>query len=221
MVGSYGFLAAGLISLVQASLPARVSPVGFTSPEAGARLVGGTVVDIAWTRSADTAPVQEMELVLSMDGGQTFPVRVTRALESRSTGVAWRVPNLLSVEVRLALRAGVEGREQILFLSPDFTIRADPTARLDSLVALEGELWTREALDGRQVYQLSADNLGNARERVSSGIPADASLDDPDSHLFFVPTPPSTALHGSVSVGSVASDAPPEFAVRVSLPKRE
>jgi len=171
--------------------------------------------------STVTTPVEEMELVLSVDGGQTFPVRVTRALESRSTGVAWRVPNLLSADVRLALRAGVEGREQILFLSPDFTILADPTARLDSLVALEGELWTREALDGRRVCELSADNLGNARERVSSGIPADASLDDPDSYLFLVPTPPSTVLHGSVPTGSIANDGPPEFAVRVSLPKRE
>lgn len=219
MTRGCSFLVAGLISLVHASLPARAS--NFTSPEARARLVAGTAVDVAWMPSRVPAAAEEMELVLSIDGGRTFPVRVTRELEARSTGVAWRVPNLPSAEVRLALRADLEGHEQILFLSPEFTILADPMARLDLLVAHEGELWTREALDGRQVPLLPPDRLGDAHESVSSGIPADAAFEDPGSPLLLARTRPSTVLQIFVSPGAITNDGPLESAARYSLPKRE
>jgi hypothetical protein len=219
----YALLVAGLISLVHTSLPARASPSGFASLETRARLVAGTVVDVAWMPLKVSTAVKEMELVLSIDGGRTFPVRVTRDLKARSTGVAWRVPNLPSAEVRLALRADLEGHEQILFLSPEFTILADPTARLDLLVAHEGELWTLEALDGRQVPLLPPDRLGDAHEseNVSSGIPAEAPFEDPGSPLLLSPTRPSTVLQVFVSPGSITNDGPSESAARFSLPKRE
>ncbi len=215
-------LLAGFFSLVLASLPARASSPGFSSPEAGNRLVAGTTVDVAWTLPTSSWAVEEMELVLTFDGGQTFPLRVTGELEGRSSHVPWRVPNVMSAEVRLALRAGLEGHEQILFLSPVFTILADALAPVDSMVEVESELWTREALEERQVPPLPpVGALQPARERILAGIPADASLESSDPHLFLAPARPVTVLRTSLSPHPISSDRAPESEVRVSLPKRE
>ena len=180
------------------------------------------MVDVAWVLPTTSRVAQEMELVLSVDGGQTFPLRVTAELEGESSHVAWSVPNLVSKEARLALRAGLEGHECILFLSPAFAISVGSLAPVDSLVAFEGELWTREALEGRQVPLLPpVGALREAQGRVSAGFPVDASLDDPDSHLWVMPVRELTSLQPSLVLRPVQSDGSPESTVRISLPKRE
>ena len=53
-----------------------------------------------------------MELLLSLDGGLSFPVQLTPQLDPLLGSMAWRVPNLAIPRASLRLRVGM-GREEI------------------------------------------------------------------------------------------------------------
>src|SRR5262249_23259357 len=82
-------------------------PSRFLRPIAGERFQAGDSIEVSWRldRSA-YGSFDEMELVLSLDEGRTFPVRVTGELSRGAGGVMWRVPALRSSRVRRALRGG-------------------------------------------------------------------------------------------------------------------
>ena len=92
-----------------------------------------------------------MELVLSLDGGRTFPVRITRELDREARSLVLTVPALPALHARLALRGGDSGEpadENILLVSEDFSIKADPDRSLEPALFVRGEWRTREALPG-------------------------------------------------------------------------
>ena len=92
-----------------------------------------------------------MELVLSLDGGRTFPVRITRDLGRETRSLVLTVPALPALHARLALRGGDAGEptdEDILLVSEDFSIHADPDQSLEPALFVRGEWRTREALPG-------------------------------------------------------------------------
>lgn len=98
-----------------------------------------------------------MELVLSLDGGRTFPVRVTRDLSPSTSGLTWRVPALPSPRARLALRVGDSGEppdEEILLVSEEFAIEIGAVSRLEPTAFVRGELRTLEALEDGQSASL-------------------------------------------------------------------
>jgi len=51
-----------------------------------------------------TAGAEERELVLSLDGGRSFPIRLTGEIGPGDGVVSWRVPALPAEHVVLALR---------------------------------------------------------------------------------------------------------------------
>jgi hypothetical protein len=69
---------------------------------------------VLWDRPSggldEGKPVHEMELVLSLDGGRTFPIRLTRDLAPETRAILWRVPSFPTRAARIALRVG-EGQE--------------------------------------------------------------------------------------------------------------
>jgi hypothetical protein len=96
----------------------------------------------------------EMELVLSLDDGATFPVRVTERLDPDASSVEWRVPSLPTRHARLALRSGNDEAmesEVVLLVSEPFEIDAPPANGLEQLFAVAGEWRTRDALEGAPV----------------------------------------------------------------------
>ncbi len=113
-------------------------------PAAGAALRAGGVVTVRWTPVARS--VEEFELLLSLDGGLTFPLRLTEMLDPRSTSYVWRVPNLPSGTARLRLRVGVEGRELLLAPGPEFTVAGDAGAPTERLTYRRGEWWPTEGV---------------------------------------------------------------------------
>lgn len=147
------FLRRGLglsLLLAAAPLPARV--LHLTAPAAGDRLVPGSIVATTWASNAIAEGVDEGELVLSLDGGRTFSVRVSAEIEPGQTRVDWRVPRVPTAHARLALRFGREGdakAERIELVSAEFAIATDPANLEERFFRVGGEWRTREALAPR------------------------------------------------------------------------
>ncbi|MEO6323452.1 MAG: hypothetical protein ABIT01_17905 [Thermoanaerobaculia bacterium] len=212
---------AGLLFLLTGlALPAAAGTraPGFESPRSQAAVRGNTSVHVEWTLPGDLDS-EEMELVLSLDAGKTFPVRVTREIESTARGVAWRVPNLPTRQARLGLRAEVDDEEVLLFVSPEFVIEQDQAPHLEEVVEIGGELRTRDAVEGRLPTTLPGGGLQPAHERISASV-FEQALDK--SGAFVLPSP--SLLPGPLLGESTAFLAPPPAAragARISLPKRE
>lgn len=89
----------------------RRPPVSVDVPET---LTGGTLAPLEWRETRDFAlfgPVEEWEAFLSLDGGRSYPMRVTPHLDVDLHRFLWRVPEVASNDARLLLRFGDEKRE--------------------------------------------------------------------------------------------------------------
>lgn len=172
---------------------ASVSAAQFVAPRAGITLEAGATVQVLWEPSTGETRWNEMELVLSLDGGRTFPVRVTRDLDPSARSRFFRVPALPAAHARLALRAGdgeEPGAEEILLVSDEFVIEADPALPLEPTVSVRGEWRTREALDSGgagapadpRTFGASAPALHPAQELPTAAAPRPRPLAD-DSAL--------------------------------------
>jgi hypothetical protein len=138
-----------LAAAVFAPAPAAARPAGFLRPVGQERLVPGQTVEVEWPPLPVPDDADEMELVLSLDGGRTFTVRVTEEIATSDIRVSWRVPALSASHARLALRAGErgeEGSERILIVSEDFEIRPEASRPPEALLAVRAEWRTREAV---------------------------------------------------------------------------
>lgn len=132
-----------------AALPALGEGAKFIQPVAGSTLRAGDEVTVRWSGAPKA---REMELLLSVDGGRHFSVRLTRELPGDATSYLWRVPRLPSAGARLALRAEVGAREVEVGTTAPFTITAEggegsPSefgGLAGSIRRFRGELWWLE-----------------------------------------------------------------------------
>ncbi len=111
---------------------------------AGAALDAGGVVEVRWSGLADSA--DEVELLLSLDGGRTYSLRLTDELDPKGGSFSWEVPGLDSDRARLAIRMGIAGAEVIAAATAPFSISRDPSTPPVRLRWRSGEIWT--ASDG-------------------------------------------------------------------------
>jgi hypothetical protein len=149
---------------------ARAAPGGFVSPGRGQALAGGDSVEVRW--AAPCGAASEAELVLSLDGGRTFPIRITPEISSCAGGFRWRVPDLESSRVRLALRTGSgeeSDDERLTLVSEEFSIAANGGGD-GELLAGAREVWTRQALDGEGTEGLPAESLGGSTEDLVAPV---------------------------------------------------
>ena len=104
-------------------------PVRLVSPQAGATLTAGSTVELEWAPLAQLAQLkdaEEWEAFLSLDGGKTYPLRITPHLDLDLHRVQWRVPAVATDSARLLLRFGDERRETELELPHRFAIAPAP-----------------------------------------------------------------------------------------------
>lgn len=164
----------------------------FEVPAPGSVVVSGAAVEVRWSPSSDRRQAREQELVLSLDGGLTFPIRVSPEMPARSTGFRWIVPGLSSVHARLAVRSGSgEGNEDETLegISGEFTI-VSAAAGSGELVRGATEWWTRQALLGVSAEDLLAEAMrGPAEQLVVPGFVLDISEPNP-------PAAPGQGLSG-------------------------
>jgi len=142
-------------SLLLACALAVAAPGEFDRPSALERLEPGATAVASWTLDPDVVRgLDEAELVLSLDGGVTFPVRLTGRIQPGARATTWRVPALPTEHARLALRAGLDERaedEELIFVSEAFAIASPGTLPPEELFAVNDEWRTREALEGAPV----------------------------------------------------------------------
>lgn len=81
------------------------------SPAAGDEMAAGSMATIEWEGLALPEHTVEWEAFLSLDGGRTWPLRVTPHLDISIRRFTFRVPDLPTREARILLRFGDERRE--------------------------------------------------------------------------------------------------------------
>lgn len=122
---------------------------GLWRPAAGERVSSGATLEARWTLSpGDPRVGDEAELLLSLDGGHSFPLRVSREVDPESGRAVWRVPSLPSSRARLALRTGRRGEdefESIALVGAEFEIALTPRGAAEELFRGRGEWATRAA----------------------------------------------------------------------------
>ncbi len=152
-------LAVGLLAAAgpaSAAVPVAV-PVRLLAPGDGAVLQAGSLAALEWAPSAMpamppmpamleelAAPAgwEEWEAFLSLDGGATYPVRLTPHLDRELRRITFRVPALPTADARLLLRVGDERREAAFELPERFTIAAAP-GLLPGAFDLARTVWRR------------------------------------------------------------------------------
>jgi hypothetical protein len=116
-------------------------------PAPGTSLRAGELTNLRFEVAGEEADVDEMEVLLSLDGGKTFSLRVTKEMSAGTHELWWRVPNLPTTAARIALRVGGEEGEVIRDVSGEFTIVGDATEPLEEVRPFRGEWRAGEALE--------------------------------------------------------------------------
>ncbi len=169
----------------------------FSQPQRGEVLAAGDSVEVRWTAPLQEPPgTTETELVLSLDGGVTFPIRVTPEMTPNARGFRWQVPALETAHARLALRVGAgedSTSERLEAVSEEFSIVAAEDEPAEDLVRGPREWWTRQALDGAGTEDLPDEAMADASERlVAPGSAPD--IHEPPGSGLTVPAPSSVPL---------------------------
>jgi hypothetical protein len=169
------------------------------------------------------ARANEAELVLSLDGGRTFALRVSPEFDSSGnvSGLVFTVPNLLSPRAVLGLRAGRNGEgECLVAVSEHFVVVASPSAPLEPLRTVRGELATREASEGRREEE-PGPGFGPVGSSLTAA-PDEFDLEDGGEDAILVPSPSVTAaLATGRSGGGFKPPKSPESFPLLFLPLRE
>lgn len=98
------------------------------APAHGEELTAGTDAVVDWEGLALPPHVVEWEAFLSVDGGKTWPLRITPHLDIAIRRFTFRVPDLPTREARLMLRFGDERREVGVETPVQFAIRPGRSA---------------------------------------------------------------------------------------------
>ncbi len=168
-------LACLILAFTALSLPAYGSDAArLVSPADGSELIAGSEAVLEWEDAGLPGLSDEWEAFLSVDGGRTWPLRVTPHLDISIRRFTFRVPALPTRDARLLLRFGDERTELELELPQRFAISGD--LRRDSLpIAIDlashrGErgtvLWIEGARDGSGLREVVALDPGSSFEEA-------------------------------------------------------
>ncbi len=175
-------LASAILGCGVAAL-AQARPAELLEPVSGARLQPGAIVRVSWTPGASgQREFDETELVLSLDGGRSFPLRVTREVSPAEDSALWRVPRLPSEHARIALRAGrgeEKESETIRTVSAEFTILPGADDPLEQIYRVGGEWRTVEAAGSAK--DLPEQSLSGSPQEVRAAFPSDGAAESTGS----------------------------------------
>ena len=199
--------------LLAAGAAARASAEGrLEGPRGGASLAAGAIIEVRWEIPCGEDPAaEEAELVLSLDGGMTFPIRVSPELTACRDAFRWRVPALPSGRARLALRSGsgeASDDERLTLVSEEFTIVTGDAETSEPLMRGAREWWTAQALDGDGIEELPAPKMARDDERVVAAAPA-RDISRPGSPGR-IETPPAASPEVVVPAKEIRPAARPE-----------
>ncbi|HXU45916.1 MAG TPA: hypothetical protein VN783_10340 [Thermoanaerobaculia bacterium] len=122
-----------------AALPA---PIVLEAPRDGEVLRAGEEASLAWRGGsawAREAGIVEWEAFLSVDGGASYPLRITPHLDVDVQRLRFLVPVVPTDDARLLLRFGDEQREMIFELPVKFRISGGPWSAFPGIASFA---WT-------------------------------------------------------------------------------
>jgi len=196
-------LLAAIVLLLPATpaLAAREPALEWPGPE----IAAGQVVELSW--SDVPAGFDELEILLSLDDGHSFPVRVSPELDASERCYRWRVPNLPAAHARLRMRLGREHAEIETAPTPSFRIAGSESEPAARHLVLEGSLWTG-------LEPLGSDECGmcSPETGMEAGTPAIAVVE--------APARPSALRPASASSVSGSTTVPSARASRTMLATR-
>ncbi len=112
----------------------------FTPP--GNQVRAHEVVELRWTPLGDD--VDELEVLLSLDGTWEQPLRLTGQLDPHALSFEWRVPNLPTGTARIRIRFGGSSGEELAPASAPFTIVGTGSRPAAGLSWHRAEWWVVE-----------------------------------------------------------------------------
>jgi hypothetical protein len=170
--GSGVVVTVALVGLLLGASPAFADRGAILSPSGGTVLRAGDLVQVRWTDLPED--VEEMELLLSLDGGLSFPVQLTPQLDPLLGSLAWLVPNLAIPHASLRLRVGV-GRDEIESAPTGvFSIECDAGGPVTGLRYGFGQWWVQESSweePGRHPNPTAGQWLPRCFDDASEGAP--------------------------------------------------
>lgn len=188
------------------ALAAEAPLARLLSPVAGQELTAGAEAVVEWEGLALPPNAHEWEAFLSVDGGKTWPLRITPHLDLSIRRFTFRVPDLPTEDARLMLRFGDEKREVGMEAPQRFVIR--PGSRAGALpprrAFSRGER-PREGDRGVAFWVEGSRQGGRLREV--------AALDPPDS--FSAVRPVRLPWLPLLGPASGRHDLPPPAAVEI------
>lgn len=185
ILAATALILAGLALAVPAWAEARL-PVRVVAPVAGTELTAGDLAVVEWDvpeKGLDRR-IHEWEAFLSLDGGRTWPLRLTPHLDIGIRRFSFRVPGFPSRDARLLLRFGDEREETEVDVPGSFTISSgQDRAVLDPLPpsmrlsrgesARPGEdgvvVWLEGARDGTSLREVASGGTDPSWQGVQAG----------------------------------------------------
>jgi hypothetical protein len=110
----FGCVLLALISAGAANAAERAFGVHLVEPAEHVEVLAGSTVPIVWEAGNVPAGIEEWEAFVSIDGGKTYPVRITPHLDAGIHRFNWIVPSLPGADLSILLRFGDE-REEVEF----------------------------------------------------------------------------------------------------------
>ncbi len=157
---------------------ARPAPVRLIVPRGGAVLAAGSTAELEWAPAEAfdrLSRVEEWEAFLSLDGGATYPVRITPHLDQDLRRIQFQVPPIPTTDARILLRFGDERRETAIELPERFAIADSPVlAFLDLRDAHRAATLGEPALPGRAgvvAWVEGSRRGGSLRQVVAAEVP--------------------------------------------------
>jgi hypothetical protein len=219
-----GVLLAAPAAAGRLHLPAPPETVRWLSPAAADAVAAGGSLRLAWEpgpRFAELGAVEEWELFVSYDRGETWSVRLTPHLDAGIRRYAVRLPEIAADEIRLLMRIGDERVEYEVELP--FALRVAAGGRkLDAmrpaamLAAAPGEsaragaagvaLWSEGSRHGRDARWIASPGAASRLTPARlGGVVALPPLAPPER----APVPHAAPERATLGVSTSAASAAP------------
>lgn len=207
-----------LSALGASSAQALASSRLTAGPRPGEAFRAGSATTLAFDVNEE---IEEMEVLLSLDGGRTFPLRVTREMSGGTHQLNWRVPNLPTTRARLALRVGTEDEGEVIRdVSAEFTILPAENEPLEDVRPFRGEWRAGEALaEMPPGVPFDAAGLGGAGESIRALRPETDF--DRTSHAASIGAPRDGEPERVEPLPRDSTPAPASPRLPLHVPKRE
>ena len=178
-------------------------------------VIAGRAVELTWRPLGRVA--KELEIVLSIDDGKHYDIRVTHELAGDASSYVWHVPNIGVERVRVRLRARISGREVNGPASQPFRLVVNPVAPPGRWSFRAGEWWEDAA--GEPFTMPSLATPGSGPSFRDGRAPATASGPE-RAPVLATPTRSASVVHSRPCTYPLAA-APADLSIPGYLPLRE